>query len=380
MQVNYRIDFFAVFIFLGIVQAVFLLFFFLSKENRKSQVNVFHGLMLISVAACILEIFLMYTGYIIHCLYLVDFSEVFALLIGPFFYLLVISLIRGSVQRKQYWHFVFPAIYLILQFPFLLLPENAKYNAWMFSYHPGFPLREFSADYDPKIFFITDHHTEVTVFSLLFYGVLGLIQVVKAFRSKNEVFWKSTNPVLRTLRFGLLQIISGLVIILMVKLFNKKDLGDHIFAAYISLTIYFTSFSVMRSSGFFKPQSLQDPQKYKSSSLTPEQQESTVRKLKEVMGLEKPFLELNFSLPDLAQRLNVSVHTLSQILNEGIGKGFFEFTAEYRIEEAKTLLKEHPNFKIEEIAERVGYNSKSSFNTAFKKLTGKTPSEYRAIV
>ena len=53
-------------------------------------------------------------------------------------------------------------------------------------------------------------------------------------------------------------------------------------------------------------------------------------------------------------------------------------TAEYRIEEAKRLLKEKMNYKVEEIAEQVGYNSKSSFNTAFKKITGMTPSEWRA--
>jgi AraC-like DNA-binding protein len=51
--------------------------------------------------------------------------------------------------------------------------------------------------------------------------------------------------------------------------------------------------------------------------------------------------------------------------------------AEYRVEEAKRLLREKINIKVEEIAEEVGYNSKSSFNAAFKKITGKTPSEWR---
>jgi AraC-like DNA-binding protein len=53
-------------------------------------------------------------------------------------------------------------------------------------------------------------------------------------------------------------------------------------------------------------------------------------------------------------------------------------TAEYRVTEAKKLLRDKPNIKVEEIAEQVGYSSKSSFNTVFKKLTGVTPSEYRA--
>ncbi len=95
------------------------------------------------------------------------------------------------------------------------------------------------------------------------------------------------------------------------------------------------------------------------------------------MNEQKLFLKPDFSLPLLADQLRVTVHQLSQVINDGLGKSFFEMTAEYRIEEAKRLLKEKPNIKVEEIAEEVGYNSKSSFNTAFKKLTGKTPSEWR---
>jgi YesN/AraC family two-component response regulator len=95
------------------------------------------------------------------------------------------------------------------------------------------------------------------------------------------------------------------------------------------------------------------------------------------METEKPFLQSDFSLPQLADRLKLSVHIVSQVINDGLGKSFFEMTAEYRVATAKQLLKDQPNIKIEEIAEQVGYNSKSSFNTAFKKITGKTPSEFR---
>ena len=85
-------------------------------------------------------------------------------------------------------------------------------------------------------------------------------------------------------------------------------------------------------------------------------------------------------MPDLADHLKTTVHMLSQVINEGLNKTFFEMTAQYRIEEAKRLLKEKPNIKVEEIAEEVGYNSKSSFNTTFKKLTGQTPSEWRSTL
>src|SRR6186713_2021606 len=112
---QYRIDLFAVFIFLGIVQGFFLLAFFLLGENRKSKANLFHGLFLLSIVACLTEIFLMYTGYIVHCLYMVDFSEAFGVAIGPCFYLLVLSLVHGSINRKHYLHLALPIIYLFLE-------------------------------------------------------------------------------------------------------------------------------------------------------------------------------------------------------------------------------------------------------------------------
>jgi AraC-like DNA-binding protein len=378
---QYRLDLFAVFIFLGIVQAVFLCVFFFSKENRKMKANIFHGLMLLSMALCLAEIFLMYTGYIAQCLYLVDFSEPFSFAIGPCFYLLVRSLIHGKVERKHYWHLAFVLVYSICVIPFLVQPEGVKYNSWIESYKPGLPFRDYTYDRgDGRTFWITDHHTLLTVISLALYSVLSLIEVVKAFRLRKESLLRPVNPVLRKLWRGVLQVISVIALMLVIKMLHENDTGDHWLAAYLSVTIYLTSFSVIGQSGFFKQPSLAEPQKYKSSVVTPDMHRGLLQKLAEVMAHEKPFLNSGFSLPDLAQRLGTTVHILSQVINEGLEKSFFEMTASYRVEEAKTLLKEQRNIKVEEIADRVGYSSKSSFNNAFKKITGKTPSEFRATI
>ena len=377
---DYRIDFFSGFIFLGIVQGIFLLFFFLSKENRQRQANRFYALMLISIVACILEIFLMYTGYIIHVLHLVDFSETFALLIGPSLFLIVISLIHGHLKRKHYWHFAFPLVYLLFQIPFLLLPTDAKYNAYIAAFRPDLPPRSFDMPYESNLFFLTEHHTELVLASLLIYTLLSLVAAIRAFQQLRESFWRPKHPILKSLQLILIKILSSSLVILLVKLFNERDLGDHILAAYIAVTIYMTSFSVIRQSGFFKQATLNEqPIRYKSSSLTLTEQEQLLARLAEKMKQEKPFRENGFSLPDLAKQLNVSVHVLSQAINGGLQKSFFEMTAHYRIEEAQRLLKEQPNIKVEEIAEQVGYNSKSSFNQAFKKITGKTPGEFRQL-
>ena len=71
-------------------------------------------------------------------------------------------------------------------------------------------------------------------------------------------------------------------------------------------------------------------------------------------------------------------HHVSQVNYEKLNKSFFELLGSYRIEEAKKLLSEKSTHKnVMEILYEVGFNSKSSFNTAFKKYTLKTPSEFR---
>ena len=87
-------------------------------------------------------------------------------------------------------------------------------------------------------------------------------------------------------------------------------------------------------------------------------------------------------MSDLSKRIGESPHHVSQVLNEKLNKSFFELLATYRVELAKKILREDIKNKliIEEISEMVGYNSKTAFNNAFKKLTGKTPSEFRKSI
>ena len=85
------------------------------------------------------------------------------------------------------------------------------------------------------------------------------------------------------------------------------------------------------------------------------------------------------SLSDLAKKIGESPHHVSQVINEKQNQSFFELLASYRVEEAKRILADTKknNLTVEEVSELVGYNSKAAFNNAFKRITDKTPSEYR---
>ncbi len=103
------------------------------------------------------------------------------------------------------------------------------------------------------------------------------------------------------------------------------------------------------------------------------------QKLENLMSTEKPFLNPTLGLPDLAAKLRVTSHELSYLVNEGFGENFYQFVNRYRVEEAKRLLhsKEHQHLNMLGIAFESGFNSKTTFNTTFKKLTGLSPSEYQ---
>ncbi len=97
------------------------------------------------------------------------------------------------------------------------------------------------------------------------------------------------------------------------------------------------------------------------------------------MDSEKPFFDSNLKLSQLAKMLSTTSNHLSQVINDHRKQNFFDFINGYRIDQAKRLLLDssHQNYTLLSIAYEVGFNSKSAFNTAFKKHTSETPSRFR---
>ncbi|SES29514.1 helix-turn-helix domain-containing protein [Pedobacter rhizosphaerae] len=104
-----------------------------------------------------------------------------------------------------------------------------------------------------------------------------------------------------------------------------------------------------------------------------------IESLKEFMVVKEPYLDSSLTIQDLAKQLKMPIKDLSALINLYINKHFFDFINEYRIEKAKEILKDplQKELTILEILYQVGFNSKSSFNTSFKKHTGKTPTDFR---
>ncbi len=122
--------------------------------------------------------------------------------------------------------------------------------------------------------------------------------------------------------------------------------------------------------------------KYLGSNLTPSQIEEYKKQLLALLSSEKSFLNPQVSLTDLSEKLSVSTKHLSQVINQSFNKSFFDFINTYRIQEVQQTLKESMDDKLTvlEAMYEAGFNSKSSFNTAFKKETGQTPTEFRKMI
>lgn len=102
-------------------------------------------------------------------------------------------------------------------------------------------------------------------------------------------------------------------------------------------------------------------------------------KISELMNDQKPYLDSELNLIKLAELIKISPHQLSYIINAGFNENFFQYINKYRVQKAKELLLNEAMNKLSilGIAFESGFNSKTSFNTTFKKITGQTPSEFK---
>ena len=118
--------------------------------------------------------------------------------------------------------------------------------------------------------------------------------------------------------------------------------------------------------------------KYQSSKLTRTDAQVLLKGLLHYMENSKPWLDPDLTLAKLAEDISIPPRHLSQLINEHRHENFYDFISRYRIEASKMLLHSADSHKtVLEVLYEVGFNTKSSFNTAFKKYTGTTPTNYR---
>lgn len=217
---------------------------------------------------------------------------------------------------------------------------------------------------------------------------------IKKHQKRIETFSANTEKInLQWLANLSLLLFCTIVLTVGYELFNMfiYKLHQHLFMDLFFLFIsYSSSFQILRQSEIYSANDEEREQilsvefdnetnKEKKQLLSCDDFNTLKENLLVIMETEKPFLEGELNLVKLSEMVNITPHQLSYLLNNGFNENFFQFVNKYRVEFAKKILRDSSQEKksMLEIAFESGFNSKTSFNTIFKKVTESTPSEFR---
>jgi AraC-like DNA-binding protein len=375
----------SVFIFIGVCQGFILSFFFIIKSSSNIKANLYQGLLLLSLALLMLEQFLNLTGYIIKVLPITNYSEPLNFTLGPLLYLFVKRSTDQSGSKKDWIHFIVFFLYLGYMCLDFIQSNDFKYNSYVNSYHPDWPLLKAQAILPNDPLGIKNWVNLTTAVQLIVYISLAVRHLVKTLSQSGGSIFRTDDEILKPLRNMIFHFMIVIAIFIIVKICFKGDTGDYFIGFYVSIIFLITTFRVMNDSTYFdRSTSFMDISigKYRKSSLTESGKLKILNDIILELKTRHYFSDNLASLSELAKKIGESPHHVSQVINEKLNKSFFELLASYRVEEAKRILSDNKNdnLTIEEISEMVGYNSKTAFNNAFKKLTGKTPSEFRKSI
>lgn len=360
-------------VFLGISLTVFLL----AKQSQKSYANIFLALVVLCYTIFIFPGYLYGARILQHVPHLSNTGGYIYPLLGPLIYFYAKASTQRSfrLQLRDFLHLTPFLIFLILDWKFLVISGAEKYAQYENLIIRGiYPMP------------VWERLAKVLVAFVYF-----LLSVRFTFRYQQHLSATSTS-VDRTYSQWLLLFSSvllvPLVIIALVAFTQYQVVSVTIFAfCFVFFIVVVYAAALLKPALFhrfpnqMKVESARQiaQKKYESSNLRDSQKEQMVSKLLSYVTTEKPYLEPELTLGQLAEQVDIPAHYLSQVINEKIQQSFGDFINSYRVEKAKAMLTDDKfsHFTIIATAYEAGFNSKTAFYEAFKKFTGSTPSKYR---
>ena len=362
----------------GIIQGVLIFIVLIVKKNNR-QANRFLSLYIFFLALDGVELYLGSRGHFIkvhqYQLSIVPYSYIF----GPSIFLYS-ALLTAQIKAFSKKH-------LLLYVPFAIIFPVNIILFFLFS-TPQLPR---GVIYANMIINGGGLIFEAVLYAVSLYMIQKYIRRLKEYFSAIDAF-----------KLSLFRASLVILILVVLFIFISLNRGGHIRHEYklldvvailISLGLVFgIAFFAMIQPEIFNRVRLMEKDipgdepslypKYEKLRLPVSEEARYVNRLREYMSEKKPYLKEALTLRDLADDLSLSTHHLSMILNIHFKQNFYNFINSYRVEDVKQKLV-HPGYKdqnILTIAYETGFNSKSTFNTMFKKFTGKTPKEYRAKI
>ena len=366
--------------YIGFAQAIFAALIILFKKPLKIA-DVILGIWLIAIA-CMFQMNIMQEyQFIPENIWVLSLS--LSMTFPPFLFLYskYVTVDYERFDKKDYLHALppFTTVFIFLFFR-LITKTELKQNENIFE----------------ELIWLRDYMGFFYIFLLITYGVF-LLRNVFSYRNQiqNYYSYKSEKISLNWLLFVVISFLiifsTSLLINAISEIYNFNSNYEVVNNVMLLAYVYIVSIWGYRQAQLnseLKKITLnkdilvnENPSsvKYQKSGLKNEQAKKYLNKLVDFMNQTEIWKDAELSINKLAKHTKISRHHITQVLNEKLGKNFYVFINEYRIEYAKKLLldSKYEAWSIVAIAYECGFNSKTAFNTFFKKYTGQTPSEFK---
>lgn len=368
-------NFVSIITLLGIVQGLFLGTLLVTRKSGNKKANKIFGIMFFNISINMLYYFFHTTNLFLEYPHFQKTTFPTTFLYGPLIYFYAKAQTDRSFKLgwKQLAHFIPFVLLIISNIPFYMQNAELKINYFL--------NKDIIKDELGAIQSVTQ------VLHVTVYIIITKVLIKKhTQRIKNSVsLIDKVSLNWLSISFNYFISIFGLIGAHLILIYFGVDLTSFY---HITVPVLLTIFVyVLGYHGLKQPEIIIQPEddnndkKYERSTLTEENSKEYLRRLLDLMQSKKPFLENDLTLQKLAEHMGISTHHLSQIINEKLNQNFYDFVNKYRVEEAKRLLLEPEKnaYTIFAIATESGFNSKSAFNSCFKKVTNLTPTEFKKL-
>ena len=378
---------------LATAQGLFLAVLIFHKHGRLFA-NRFLGTLILLYSLLLLHLLLDELGYSKNYPHLTLFILGLGFLIPPLHYLYASFLVRRAERfKKTDWlHFLPFVIYQLYRLPQYLQPREELSALF----------KDTKPERLPIDFVLYNWALLLQGLAYMYFTIRILKQYARYLKDIFSTIDKIKLDWLRNMTYmftGVLTIflIENVFLFLGINLSNYFNLSSLLTAVYVYALGYLGLFKseifvepkiadsishlteLSYQSRLEKAERESPAQKYEKSGLTEEKAKHYFQQLLDLMEKQQPYINSELTLNQLAEKLSISSHNLSEIINTRLQQNFFDFVNSYRLEKVKKDLADptKSHLTLLAIAFDAGFNSKSSFNLIFKKQTNLTPSEYR---
>lgn len=359
---------------IGIAQGLFLISLVLYRHSTNRMASRSLSLMLGLMVLSNLSYLTIRTELLRYVpqIYGLSFGSLF--LFGPLLYFYSRSILESEFRWRPWYglHFLPVAIQMCMTIPWYL-QDKALWIAFIDAFLEG----RLTVDLYPKIVYAIQNlhlliYLMITVRKIrLEKGVIRQIQYIVPVDARIQ--WLTRLTV--CLGILLATVFSMYIVVIVNGKFNP--ITNYVYTIVTSGIIYFIAYAYVLNPELITPGFIQKYRTY--MPFDGREGEQYTEKLRLLLEKQKVYINPELKLSDIASELGLPQHQVSKLINEKFGKSFTDLINAYRVQEFidRVNRPEYQSHSVFGLALDVGFNSKSAFNSAFKKLTGRTPSEYR---